>query len=432
MAEAFGIAAGAVGFVSLLGQITSGINKLRDITSSAEAAPDDMQSVMRELDFLVHVMQEANDKAPLRVDPALQHCQTNCAQVVKDLDALNKILEAGSKSNAKGKVSRIVAFRHWKNNVESLRRDIQGAKLNLIMLLTYRHSIQLDEASLAERLSTSIAQALSQDRNQTGSERQWLTPSTRSSQSLSLPTQIDDLYLKHKIRLQRTSRYFWALEYTLPPIFRQTCDRKSCNVVKYGGTFRFALSQLGIQRAAIIQLYIVTTSGRYSLRPIIDFERIVPYTSPGFVILWKLRNLMISFEKGREQLVHLHRTDSTFPNHVDPSGKSYIENLLMAPARSPVEREYRYKLLELFMGEFEITRGTETSTFLSQCAHWIGEAPHLELLEILLGLGFSAAEIDIHDWPEPCSPDWFAPDIAEDPFFIEYLQLLCKDNQGKN
>lgn len=68
MAEAFGIAAGAVGFVSLLGQITSGINKLRDITSSAEAAPDDMQSVMRELDFLVHVMQEANDKAPLRVD----------------------------------------------------------------------------------------------------------------------------------------------------------------------------------------------------------------------------------------------------------------------------------------------------------------------------------------------------------------------------
>ncbi|SCO00523.1 uncharacterized protein FFB20_11240 [Fusarium fujikuroi] len=187
---------------------------------------------------------------------------------------------------------------------------------------------------------------------------------------------------------------------------------------------RFALSQLGIRWAAIIQLYIVTTSGRYSLRPIINFERVVPYTSPGFVILLELRNLMISFEDGREQLVHLHRTDRTFPDHVDPSGKSYIENLLMAPARSPVEREYRYKLLEVFMGEFGITRGTETSTFLSQCAHWIGEAPHLELLEILLGLGFNAAEINIHDWPEHCSPDWFAPDIAEDPFFIEYLQLL--------
>ncbi|KAF6518023.1 hypothetical protein HZS61_002101 [Fusarium oxysporum f. sp. conglutinans] len=133
MAEAFGIAAGAVGFVSLLVQITSGINKLRAITNSAEAAPDEIQSVMRELDFLVHVMQEANDKAPSQIDPLLQHCQTSCDQVVRDLDALNKILETGSKRNAKGKVSRILAFRHWKENVEDLRRDIQGAKLNLIM-----------------------------------------------------------------------------------------------------------------------------------------------------------------------------------------------------------------------------------------------------------------------------------------------------------
>jgi hypothetical protein len=88
---------------------------------------------MRELDFLVHVMQEANDKAPSQIDPLLQHCQTSCDQVVRDLDALNKILETGSKRNAKGKVSRILAFRHWKENVEDLRRDIQGAKLNLIM-----------------------------------------------------------------------------------------------------------------------------------------------------------------------------------------------------------------------------------------------------------------------------------------------------------
>ncbi|EGU72957.1 hypothetical protein FOXB_16545 [Fusarium oxysporum f. sp. conglutinans Fo5176] len=319
MAEAFGIAAGAVGFVSLLVQITSGINKLRAITNSAEAAPDEIQSVMRELDFLVHVMQEANDKAPSQIDPLLQHCQTSCDQVVRDLDALNKILETGSKRNAKGKVSRILAFRHWKENVEDLRRDIQGAKLNLII---------------------------------------------------------------------------------------------------------FALSQLGIRWATVVQFYIVTTSGRYSLRPSIEVERVMPYTSPGFEILWKLRNRMISFEDGREELIHLRRTDPTFPDHVDPSGKSYIENLLMAPARSPVGREYQYQLLELFMGEFEMTRGTETPTFLSNCAHWIGEAPHLELLEILLDLGFNAAEIDIHHWPEPCSPDWFAPDIAADPFFVEYLRLL--------
>ncbi|WKT50771.1 hypothetical protein QSH57_015741 [Fusarium oxysporum f. sp. vasinfectum] len=440
MAEAFGIAAGAVGFVSLLLQITSGINKLRAITNSAEAAPDQIQSVMRELDFLVHVMQEANDKAPSQIDPLLQHCQTSCDQVVRDLDALNKILETGSKCSAKGKVSRILAFRHWKENVEDLRRDIDGAKMNLIMLVTCRHPLQLDEISLANRLSLSITQALSRDRDQTPSEELRLTPSTCSSMSPSVSRQTAELSRTYKIktrrdcisrgcsctchRTERTSRHFWALEYTSLAIFRRTCDKKSCNVVKYGGTFRLALSQLGIRWATVVQFYIVTTSGRYSLRPSIEVERVVPYTSPGFEILWKLRNRMISFEDGREELVHLRRTDPTFPDHVDPSGKSYIENLLMTPARWPVEREYRYKLLELFMGEFGMTRGTENSSFLSDCAHWIGEAPHLELLEILLDLGFNAAEIDIHHWPEPCSPDWFAPDIAADPFFVEYLRLL--------
>jgi hypothetical protein len=46
--------------------------------------------------------------------------------------------------------------------------------------------------------------------------------------------------------------------------------------------------------------------------------------------------------------------------------------------------------------------------FLARCAEWIGEGPHLELLEILLGLGFDATVIDAPyatDWPEPCSPN---------------------------
>ncbi|KAI5459509.1 hypothetical protein BGZ63DRAFT_465004 [Mariannaea sp. PMI_226] len=125
MAEAFGIAAGAVGFVSLLVQVTSGINKLRDITNSEDAAPAELDSLMRELDFLVHVMREANDKAPSQND-------ANCDQVVRDLEVLNKVLATGSKRNVKGKVFGILAFRHWKGNVEVLHRNIQAAKLSLV------------------------------------------------------------------------------------------------------------------------------------------------------------------------------------------------------------------------------------------------------------------------------------------------------------
>jgi hypothetical protein len=75
----------------------------------------------------------------------------------------------------------------------------------------------------------------------------------------------------------------------------------------------------------VIQLYYVTTSGKYSLRPSFDVERVMPYTSAGFEILWKIQEHIITFEEGREALVHLHRTDPTFPDHVDPNGKSYIE-----------------------------------------------------------------------------------------------------------
>lgn len=72
--------------------------------------------------------------------------------------------------------------------------------------------------------------------------------------------------------------------------------------------------------------------------------------------------------------------------------------------------------------------------FLACCARWIGEGPHLELLEILLNLGFDATVIDsprTQDWPEPSSPGWLAEDLTPDPFFVEYQSKLLRDNQGR-
>jgi hypothetical protein len=74
--------------------------------------------------------------------------------------------------------------------------------------------------------------------------------------------------------------------------------------------------------------------------------------------------------------------------------------------------------------------------FLARCAKWIGRGPHLQLLEILLDLGFDATLIDsphTQDWPEPFLTDcrWDGPDLMPDPFFIEYQSMLLRDNQGK-
>jgi hypothetical protein len=59
----------------------------------------------------------------------------------------------------------------------------------------------------------------------------------------------------------------------------------------------------------------------------------------------------------------------------------------------------------------------------------------LELLEILLGLGFDATVIDTPhatEWPEPASLNWIAEGFTPDPFFVEYQRMLLKDNQGKS
>ena len=123
----------------------------------------------------------------------------------------------------------------------------------------------------------------------------------------------------------RTTQSFWSLEYTPLYVFRQTCDNKSCGATKYGGTFRFALSQLGIRWSAVIQFYILAAPGKFLFRPAFEVERIVPYTSPGFETLWKCQSHLITVEEARDRLVYLYRSDSTFKNHVDPGGKSYIE-----------------------------------------------------------------------------------------------------------
>lgn len=123
----------------------------------------------------------------------------------------------------------------------------------------------------------------------------------------------------------RSTRRFWRLEYIPLGVVRQICDQQSCNATKYGGAFSFALSQLGISWSAMIQFHVISASGRLSLRPSLEVERIVPYTHPGFETLWRCENQMITFEEARDKLVELHHSDPTFKTHVNPEGKSYIE-----------------------------------------------------------------------------------------------------------
>jgi hypothetical protein len=76
----------------------------------------------------------------------------------------------------------------------------------------------------------------------------------------------------------------------------------------------------------------------------------------------------------------------------------------------------------------------DTYRLLTQCASWIGEGRHLDLLDIILELGFDPSGADsplFQDWPSTCSPDWKSERVTPDPFFLEYFATISKETAGK-
>lgn len=133
MAEVFGIAAGAAGFVSLLIQVVSGIDTLCDISNRAHEAPAELQSLLTELECLKYLMEKVKDQVVRDDDIVLQLCHESCKNVVTGLGKLQKKVLAVSEGRGKQRVLKIFAFRHWKEDVEVLHWRIQGAKINLIL-----------------------------------------------------------------------------------------------------------------------------------------------------------------------------------------------------------------------------------------------------------------------------------------------------------
>ncbi|KAK2036714.1 ankyrin [Colletotrichum somersetense] len=438
----FGVASGIAGFASLLIQISAGIKKLRDILKNAEHAPKELEQLLSDLGFLQRLMEQAKG---LSRDPAVKHCEATCGLFVQGLERLyQKLLTDSEKVKGPKMVKTLLAFRHWKKDVEDLHRLLQAAKINLNLLNSHRILQSVNEMMLVNQLHNMPAQpSISAAATDPAVA---LTPSAASSrqppESLAPATKLQHMVVpRPKLRgsclsrycscschrTEKTSRRFWALEYTPLAVLQQTCDVPSCNAAKYGGSFRIALSQLGVRWAAAIQFYILVESGKFSLRPCLEVEPIVPYTSPGFELIWRCEMGLIRFEEARKGLIELKRTDPTFGKHVDPSGRSYIEVISQRPWRS----DKQFRLLELFMKEFKMSKGTENPSFLPLCAKWIGEGPHMDLLETLLTHGVDADMADTQDWPGVSSPNWWAEEITPDPFFVEYISILYKYNQGK-
>lgn len=121
------------------------------------------------------------------------------------------------------------------------------------------------------------------------------------------------------------SRRFWAFEFSGLNTLTGKCDQPSCTGTSYGIRLVLAFSRFGIPWSSIISLQVATALGKVQLRPSLELQRTVRYTSPGFAAIWKLEKSLITFEEACTELERLSREDPSFRTHVNPAGVSYIE-----------------------------------------------------------------------------------------------------------
>ena len=110
MTEIFGLAAGTAEFVSLLFQVANAIDTLRDISNRADKAPAQLDSLLSELTFLIHLMQEVIAKRPCKDDLVVQHCHASCNEVVRGLEKLKRRLPNEVEGVGKQKMLKIFFY----------------------------------------------------------------------------------------------------------------------------------------------------------------------------------------------------------------------------------------------------------------------------------------------------------------------------------
>jgi len=181
-------------------------------------------------------------------------------------------------------------------------------------------------------------------------------------------------------------------------------------------------------------------------------ESVRRYTSPGFVAIARLagghhspydpelprdiEHLLARHDAAMWQVVDDFKQrfvsrELSFTD-VDPSGKGYLEKLLRCPWPLGT-RPAQWELVRFLMSESPDHVRNRLSHFMS-CAGWIGEGPHMAMLNELLSHGLCPDVLDTSAadaWPQLCSPDWLAPNIAPDPTFIEWTRQCLLIEPGK-
>lgn len=463
MAEAFGIFVGVVGIVPLVKQLVTGIKTLRRIRNSIGSFTNQLDDLIGELEFLQKVLErvETIERGPGGSSSShpviLQQCRRDCANVFAGLERLHQRFPVSELSQAISppdrrifaQANRIMKFRDWEKEIQSLHKAVQKAKQDLLV------TTSLMSMCRSQATYEGIMLVMDQLPNPSTMQEIPHTDGKEQPSSAELPPQpITGLVSSRRpqrpanrrqdcsIRrcscrchiMGKVSRRLWSFDYTPLSIMLQGCNKAECSALKYSISFRVALTQLGFPIATIFQLQFLDNGGKFSIRPGLDIQCVVPNTSPGFELIWKLQTCQIEYEEAASAFRRMYRSNpKEFLRHINARGSTYVKEVALYPWGLDI-RHYQFELLRLFMVEFGMIGGTDDMSFLYACLRgWVGEGPHMGLFEALLDNHWDIAELDhpqAIDWPEPCDPNWISEMHVEDPFFVTLLETLAKESPG--
>ncbi|KAK8021807.1 hypothetical protein PG990_006945 [Apiospora arundinis] len=414
-------------------QLASGAEKVKEAYKLSKRLPNEIKSITEDIDFLQWFIDQLNRAHSLKSSdaPEVTYCTNRLQAVAEALDRLARKMPRDSNTS---RIRSLGRMGQWKDELESVRTKIRDAKHSLTMLasLPWRHDPSLVHLVPIQGTPSPGGEP-THDHGQNSVLEAQVVPLEHQGSNTPGPARG---YQQRRRPVKCTKRgcpcrchtkgalirRFWSFEYTPLSMILQSCDHPSCNGRRYDVSIRVALSQLGLPWAFTFGFHFQSEMADYSLYPSLDTQTIVRYTSPGFKLLFDIMHNDIELVEGMKQFTELSRRDPDMKNHVNPGGRSYVEELLHYPVTG-WQFERVIALLDLFIKQFDMTRGLSEIS----CAHGIGEGPHMAIFQELIDLGFDSSDIaspDPKKWPTPCDPNWISEACTPDPFFTEMLSIL--------
>lgn len=350
MAEAIAVVGLTASVVQLVEISTKLIVRINDFSSSMDRCPRLFHDLQVRLPMLSQTLNQiAASSQSDGADQLLKRVVEECLGAVTLLEKkLDKILPVEGESGIR---------RMWKA-VRSLSREkcVREASERLdhyLNVLTFRQCIQ-NGYQLQALVSTPANQPESSTINTCitidDPDRiiPWISDSNQASQALetgitglsktttrawpSTATMFDSRTRCLRDRCicachdtTSSSGRFWSWNISSPWALVRPCDRASCQDRTLKARYYVSFSRFKIPWSVKFCFELALGLNGCSISSSLQPVRVVPFTSPGFVLLWKCQTYQIGWSEARPALQNLFDEGKASPLDVDPAGKTWLE-----------------------------------------------------------------------------------------------------------